>query len=38
MKNLIHLLLFYGNESFKNLGYKLIENSSEDIFLFVKNL
>ena len=29
-------LLFYGNESFKNLGYKLIENTSEDIFLIVK--
>jgi putative glycosyltransferase (TIGR04372 family) len=28
--------LFYGNESFKNVGYKLIENSSEDIFLLIK--
>lgn len=29
-------LLFYGNESFKNFGYKLIENSSEDILLLVQ--
>ena len=28
--------LFYGNESFKNVGLKLIENNSEDIFLSVK--
>lgn len=28
--------LFYGNENFKNVGYKLIENSKEDIFLLVK--
>lgn len=28
--------LFYGNESFKNVGLKLIENNSEDIFLLVK--
>ena len=28
--------LFYGNESFKNVGLKLIENNSEDIYLLVK--
>lgn len=29
-------LLFYGNKSFKNFGYKLIENSSEDILMSVQ--
>lgn len=28
--------LFYGNESFKNVGLKLIENNSEDIYLLVR--
>jgi len=28
--------LFYGNEIFKNVGLKLIENNSEDIYLLVK--
>ena len=28
--------LFYGNESFNNVGLKLIENNSEDIYLLVR--